>query len=63
MLDADGRFAIAAAAGVYRGILDDIEAHDYDVFTRRAFVGRWGKLRLLPGLWWRSRGFQFRRSA
>lgn len=55
LLDADGRFAIAAAADVYRAILDDIEAHDYDVFGRRAYVSRWGKLRRLPRLWWQSR--------
>lgn len=54
MLDRDGRFAIAAAADLYRAILDDIEAHDYDVFTRRASVSTSGKLRRLPGIWWRS---------
>ena len=58
MLDADGRLAIAAAAGLYRAILDDIEAHDYDVFNRRAYVGRWRKLRILPGIWWGSRSFK-----
>lgn len=51
MLDADGRFAIAAAADLYEAILDDIEAHDYDVFTRRAHLSAWGKLRRLPGIW------------
>ena len=55
LLDRDGRFAIAAAAGLYQGILQDIEAHDYDVFSRRAFVGKWGKLRRLPGIWWGCR--------
>lgn len=55
LLKPDGRFAIAAAATLYRGILDDIEASDYDVFHRRAHVGRWGKLSRLPGTWWRSR--------
>ncbi|MDX1687041.1 MAG: phytoene/squalene synthase family protein [Candidatus Promineifilaceae bacterium] len=55
LLNADGRLAIAAAAGVYRAILDDIEEHDYDVFRRRAHTTTWEKLRLLPGLWWRSR--------
>ncbi len=55
LLNRDGRFAINAAADLYRGILDDIEAHDYDVFGRRAFVGGWGKVRMLPGIWWRSR--------
>jgi phytoene synthase len=38
MLHPDGRFAVAAAAFLYRGILDDIERHDYDVFHRRAYV-------------------------
>ena len=55
LLNKDGRFAIAAAAELYRAILDSIEEQDYDVFTRRAFVGKWGKIRMLPGIWWRSR--------
>jgi phytoene synthase len=55
MLAPEGRFAIAAAAEFYRGILDDIEAHDYDVFTRRAHVTKWGKIKRLPGLWLRTR--------
>jgi phytoene synthase len=54
LLDKDGRFAIAAAAELYRSILDDIEQHDYDVFSRRAHVSAWGKLRRLPAIWWRS---------
>ena len=48
MLNSDGRFAIGAAAGLYRAILDDIETHDYDVFTRRARIGKLGKLSRLP---------------
>jgi 15-cis-phytoene synthase len=55
LLSRDGRFAVAAAGALYRAILDDIEAHDYDVFNRRAHVSTWGKLRRLPGIWWRSR--------
>jgi phytoene synthase len=55
LLEAGGRFAIAAAAGLYEGILTDIEAHDYDVFARRAHLGRVGKLARLPGIWLRSR--------
>lgn len=55
LLNRDGRFAIAAAADLYQAILTDIEAHDYDVFTHRANIGKWGKLRRLPGIWWRSR--------
>lgn len=55
MLDPDGRFAISAAADLYEAILDDIEAHDYDVFSRRAHIGKFGKLARLPGIWRRSR--------
>lgn len=55
MLHPDGRFAIAAAAELYRAILDDIEAHGMDVFGRRAHVTRQNKLRRLPGIWWRTR--------
>lgn len=55
LLYPDGRLAIAAAAELYRAILIDIERHDYDVFRRRAYVSRWGKLRRLPGIWWRAR--------
>lgn len=54
LLDPDGRLAIAAAAQFYRAILADIEAHDYDVFRRRAHVSAWGKLKMLPAIWWRS---------
>ena len=53
-LNTDGRFAIAAAAYLYRAILTDIEAHDYNVFRRRAHVSTWGKLSRLPGIWWQS---------
>ena len=55
LLNPDGRFAIAAAAELYRAVLDDVEAHDYDVFHRRAHIGAAGKLARLPGIWWRSR--------
>jgi phytoene synthase len=52
LLHRDGRFAVAAAAGLYQAILDDVEAHDYDVFHRRAHLSAWGKLRRLPAIWW-----------
>jgi phytoene synthase len=58
LLNADGRFAITAAARLYSAILDDIEAHDYDAFHRRAHTGLLGKLKLLPGIWWDSRTFE-----
>jgi phytoene synthase len=52
MLNKDGRMAIAAAGKIYGAILDDIEAHDYDVFNRRAYVSTWKKLSMLPAVWW-----------
>lgn len=58
LLDPDGRFAIAAAAQLYRAILSDIENNDYDVFSRRAHVGLAGKVSRLPGIWLRSRRSQ-----
>jgi phytoene synthase len=60
LLHPSGRFAIAAAAELYRGILEDIEAHDYDVFSRRARLSTTGKLRRLPAIWWRSRRGAYR---
>jgi len=53
MLDQSGRFAIGAAASLYEAILDDIERHDYDVFSRRASVSAFGKLTRLPSIWLR----------
>jgi 15-cis-phytoene synthase len=50
MLHADGRYAVAAAAGLYEAILEDIENHDYDVFNRRAFVSDSLKLYKLEGI-------------
>ncbi len=55
LLDPDGRFAIGAAARLYEGILADIEQNDYDVFNRRAHVTKWGKLAMLPKIWWQTR--------
>lgn len=55
LLDGDGRLAIAAAARLYGAILDDIEAHNYDVFSRRAHTGRRRKLRELAVAWWQTR--------
>jgi phytoene synthase len=51
----DGRLAVAAAADLYGAILHDIETHDYDVFSRRAHVNTWHKLRRIPAIWWNSR--------
>ncbi len=50
----EGRLAVAVAAEVYRGILDDIAAHDFDVFTRRARTSTLDKLVRLPSIAWRA---------
>jgi phytoene synthase len=52
MLNADGRMAIAAAATFYKGILNDIEKRGYDVFSGRACVTKWGKIKQLPSIWY-----------
>ena len=38
MLDPASQPCIAAASELYCGIVDEVEANDYDVFTRRASV-------------------------
>jgi len=55
LLNRDGRFAVAAASELYRAILGDIEANDYDVFNHRSHVNAWDKVRKLPRIWWRNR--------
>ena len=51
MLEREGRLAIGAASIFYQGILDDIEKHNYDVFTRRASLNTIGKVSCIPALW------------
>lgn len=48
LLHADGQMAVAAAALLYRGILGQIIANDFDVFNRRAHVSNSAKLLMLP---------------
>jgi phytoene synthase len=55
LLPRDSRMAVAAAATVYRGILDKIRAARYDVFSRRAHLSMSEKLCALPGIWWAGR--------
>jgi len=54
MLERDGQLAVGAASVFYQGILDEIERKDYDVFTGRASLSTWGKVRrmLRAGLMW-----------
>lgn len=50
ILEREGRLAIGAASMFYQGILDEIEKHDYDVFSARQALSTWGKLTRLPAL-------------
>lgn len=50
-LHPSGRLAVSAAAIFYADILNEIEKQDYDVFSQRASVSKWGKIRRLPGIW------------
>ena len=47
-LSPDARWPVWASLRLYRGILDVIEQHGYDVFNKRAFVPKAGKLMDLP---------------
>lgn len=51
MLEAEGQLAIGAASIFYRGILDEIEKNDYDIFTKRASLSAMGKMSKVPALW------------
>ncbi|KAI4321224.1 hypothetical protein MLD38_034629 [Melastoma candidum] len=42
------RWPVWASLLLYRQILDEIEANDYDNFTKRAYVGKVKKLAALP---------------
>ncbi len=53
-LNPDGRWPVWASLMLYSQILDVIEANQYDVFTRRAYVPLARKLRNLPGAWLRA---------
>ena len=54
LLTSDGRYAVAAAALLYRAILTKIENNHYDNFQQRAFVPNREKLAMLPGIWWQT---------
>ncbi|NJN15136.1 MAG: phytoene/squalene synthase family protein [Oscillochloris sp.] len=52
LLTSDSRFGVAAAAEVYRGILDKLAANNYDAYTRRAYLRNREKLARVPKIWW-----------
>jgi len=50
LLSPSARPAVGAAALLYRAILDEIEAIDYQVHRTRAHTTAWKKFRMLPGI-------------
>ena len=52
LLHPSGRLPIAAAATFYRDILEKIEEMNYDVFSTRAHLDKWEKVRMIPRLWY-----------
>lgn len=50
----DARFPVWAALIHYSRILNRIERNNYNVFSQRAYVPQWQKLRSLPIAWLRS---------
>ena len=50
----DSRLPVWASLMLYQGILDEIEANNYDVFNRRAFVSKPKKTLSLPIAWLRA---------
>ena len=50
----DSHLPVWTSLMLYQGILDAIEANDYDVFTKRAFVKKPIKIASLPIAWLRS---------
>jgi phytoene synthase len=52
MLHPAARPAVGAAALIYRAILDEIEAMDYQVYENRAHTSGLRKVAMLPGIFW-----------
>ncbi|MGL5074848.1 MAG: phytoene synthase, partial [Waterburya sp.] len=50
----DSRLPVWASLMLYQGILKEIEANDYDVFNKRAFVAKHKKTLSLPIAWLRA---------
>ena len=53
-LNRDARWPVWTALMLYKGILDVIEANNYDVFQRRAYVATPKKMLYLPVAWLRA---------
>lgn len=54
MLAPSSRLPVQSSLDAYGRILDKIEENNYDSLTKRAFVGKWEKLAILPFSWYRT---------
>lgn len=60
IVDPDSRECLKAMRLIYRGILEQIVAQEYDVFRKRARVPTWRKLLIAWAAWWQSREYRRR---
>jgi phytoene synthase len=54
MLSPVARFPTQAALEIYRQILIRLVANDFDNLSKRAYVSKFEKFSMLPGIWWKS---------
>lgn len=57
-LSPDSRFTVLLASRIYARILNEIEALDYDVFSKRAHTTKTQKLLSMPRIWLESKSLQ-----
>jgi 15-cis-phytoene synthase len=54
MLAPESRLPVQSSLDAYGKILDKIEENQYDSLTKRAYVGKWEKLSIIPFSWYRT---------
>ena len=54
MLAPTSRLPVQSSLDAYGRILDKIEENGYDSLTKRAYVGKWEKLSVIPLSWYRT---------
>ncbi len=55
LLEKDSRLTVLLASRIYGRILDEIEKLDYNVFLRRAFIGKFRKILAIPKIFYASK--------
>ena len=54
MLAPESRLPVQSSLDAYGGILDKIVENGFDSLTKRAYVGKWEKLAIIPFSWYRT---------